>query len=198
MRYFVRIWLDTSMELKFTGMTEAMLKAITNYQCHHIQGRTSAPVTLIEYGDYECPYCGQAYPIIKEVQKQLGNKLRFVFRNFPLTEIHPHAEHAAEAAEAAAGQNRFWEMHDYIYEHQQASDDKHLEKYADNLGLNLAKFNNEMSSHFHAGRVREDFLSGVRSGVNGTPTFYINAIRYNDSWDLETLSKALRSVIKKP
>jgi protein-disulfide isomerase len=85
----------------------------------HIQGRTSAPVTLIEYGDYECPYCGQAYPIIKEVQKQLGNKLCFVFRNFPLTEIHPHAEHAAEAAEAAAGQNRFWEMHDYIYEHQQ-------------------------------------------------------------------------------
>jgi protein-disulfide isomerase len=161
----------------------------------HIQGRTSAPVTLIEYGDYECPYCGQAYPIIKEVQKQLGNKLRFVFRNFPLTEIHPHAEHAAEAAEAAAVQNRFWEMHDYIYEHQQALDDKHLGKYADNLGLNLAKFNNEMSSHVHAGRIREDFLSGIHSGVNGTPTFYINGIRYNDSWDLETLLAGLRSAI---
>jgi protein-disulfide isomerase len=161
----------------------------------HIQGRTSAPVTLIEYGDYECPYCGQAYPIIKEVQKQLGNKLRFVFRNFPLTEIHPHAEHAAEAAEAAAVQNRFWEMHDYIYEHQQALDDKHLGKYADNLGLNLAKFNNEMSSHVHAGRIREDFLSGIHSGVNGTPTFYINGIRYNDSWDLETLLEGLRSAI---
>ena len=161
----------------------------------HIQGRTSAPVTLIEYGDYECPYCGQAYPIIKEVQKQLGNKLRFVFRNFPLTEIHPHAEHAAEAAEAAAVQNRFWEMHDYIFEHQQALDDKHLGKYADNLGLNLAKFNNEMSSHVHAGRIREDFLSGIHSGVNGTPTFYINGIRYNDSWDLETLLEGLRSAI---
>jgi protein-disulfide isomerase len=161
----------------------------------HIQGRTSAPVTLIEYGDYECPYCGQAYPIIKEVQEQLGNKLRFVFRNFPLTEIHPHAEHAAEAAEAAAVQNRFWEMHDYIYEHQQALDDKHLGKYADNLGLNLAKFNNEMSSHVHAGRIREDFLSGIHSGVNGTPTFYINGIRYNDSWDLETLLEGLRSAI---
>lgn len=161
----------------------------------HIQGRTSAPVTLIEYGDYECPYCGQAYPIIKEVQKQLGNKLRFVFRNFPLTEIHPHAQHAAEAAEAAAVQNRFWEMHDYIYEHQQALDDKHLGKYADNLGLNLAKFNNEMSSHVHAGRIREDFLSGIHSGVNGTPTFYINGIRYNDSWDLETLLEGLRSAI---
>jgi protein-disulfide isomerase len=161
----------------------------------HIQGRTSAPVTLIEYGDYECPYCGQAYPIIKEVQKQLGNKLRFVFRNFPLTEIHPHAQHAAEAAAAAAVQNRFWEMHDYIYEHQQALDDKHLGKYADNLGLNLAKFNNEMSSHVHAGRIREDFLSGIHSGVNGTPTFYINGIRYNDSWDLETLLEGLRSAI---
>ena len=100
-----------------------------------------------------------------------------------------------ETAEASAGQNRFWEMHDYIYEHQQALDDKHLEKYADNLGLNLAKFNNEMSSHVHAGRIREDFLSGIHSGVNGTPTFYINGIRYNDSWDLETLLEALRSAI---
>src|SRR5437899_3452079 len=163
----------------------------------HIQGRTSAPVTLIEYGDYECPYCGQAYPIIKKVQKQLGNKLCFVFRNFPLTEIHPHAEHAAEAAEAAAVQNRFWEMYDYIYEHQQALDDKHLEKYAEDLGLNLAKFKNEMSSHIHAGPIREDFLSGIHSGVNGTPTFYINGIRYNDSWDLETLLETLRSAIKK-
>ena len=162
----------------------------------HIQGRTSAPVTLIEYGDYECPYCGQAYPIIKEVQKQLGNKLCFVFRNFPLTEIHPHAQHAAEAAEAAAVQNRFWEMHDYIFEHQQALDDKHLEKYADNLGLNLAKFNNEMSSHVHAGRIREDFLSGIHSGVNGTPTFYINGMHYNDSWDLETLLQTLRFAVK--
>ena len=94
-------------------------------------------------------------------------------------------------------QNRFWEMHDYLYEHQQALDDKYLEKYADNLGLNLAKFNNDMSSHVHAGRIREDFLSGVQSGVNGTPTFYINEIRYDGSFDLETLLKTLRSAIKK-
>ncbi|MGA9152160.1 MAG: thioredoxin domain-containing protein [Candidatus Nitrosopolaris sp.] len=118
--------------------------------------------------------------------------LRFVFRNFPLTEMHPHAQHAAESAEAAGAQNRFWEMHDYLYEH-----DKYLEKYADNLGLNLAKFNVDMSSHVHAGRIREDFLSGVRSGVNGTPTFYINEIRYDGSFDLETLLKTLRSAIKK-
>ena len=161
----------------------------------HIQGSSNAPVTLVEYGDYECPYCGQAYPMIKKVKRHLGNKLRFVFRNFPLTEIHPHAQHAAEAAEAAAVQGRFWEMHDYLYEHQQALDDKYLEKYADNLGLNLTKFNIDMSSHAHAGRIREDFLSGVRSGVNGTPTFYINEIRYNGSLDLETLLEALRSAI---
>jgi len=163
----------------------------------HIQGSSTAPVTLVEYGDYECPYCGQAYPVIKEVQKHLGNKLQFVFRNFPLTEMHPHAQHAAEAAEAAAAQNRFWEMHDYLYEHQQALDDRYLEKYADYLGLDLAKFNTDMSSHVYADRIREDFLSGVRSGVNGTPTFYINEIRYDGSFDLETLLKTLRSVINR-
>jgi protein-disulfide isomerase len=163
----------------------------------HIQGPTSAPVTLIEYGDYECPYCGQAYTIIKEIQKHIGDKLRFVFRNFPLTEIHPHAQHAAEAAEAAAEQNKFWEMHDYIYEHQQALDDANLEKYAAKLGLDLAKFKNDMSTHAYVGRIRDDFLSGIHSGVNGTPTFYIDGIRYNDSWDLDTLLETLRSAIKK-
>jgi protein-disulfide isomerase len=159
----------------------------------HIQGPSTAPVTLLEYGDYQCPYCGQAYPIIKQVQKHLGSKLRFVFRNFPITQIHPHAQYAAEAAESASAQNKFWEMHDDLYEHQQALDDNHLEKYAAKLGLDLSRFNNDMSSHAHAQHIREDFLSGVRSGVNGTPTFYINGIRYNGSWDLETLLKSLRS-----
>lgn len=164
----------------------------------HIQGEdTAAPLTLLEYGDYECPYCGQAYPIIKQVQKHFGSKLRFVFRNFPVSQIHPHAQHAAEVAECAATQNKFWEMHDYLYEHQQALDDKHLEKYASELALDLARFKNDMSIHVHAARVREDFLSGVRSGVNGTPTFYIDNIRYNGSWDLETLLETLKSVIKK-
>src|ERR687887_130716 len=154
-------------------------------QRDHIQGEDSAQATLVEYGDYECPYCGQAYPIVKEVQKRLENKLRFVFRNFPITQIHPHAQHAAEAAEAAASQDKFWEMHDYIYEHQQALDNNHLEKYAGKLRLDLTKFKNDMTSHAFACRVREDFLSGVRSGVNGTPTFFINGIRYDDSWDAE-------------
>src|SRR6266571_7800073 len=169
--------------------------AVPVSQRDHQQGPATAPVTLVEYGDYECPYCGQAYPIIKEIQRRLGNKLRFVFRNFPLTEIHLHAQHAAEAAEAAAAQNKFWEMHDHLYEHQQALDDEHLEKYAAKVGLDLARFNNDMSTHAHAGRIREDFLSGIHSGVNGTPTFYINGIRYNDSWDLETLLETLRSAI---
>jgi protein-disulfide isomerase len=162
----------------------------------HIQGPDTVPATLVEFGDYECPYCGQAYPIIKEIQKYLGNNLRFVFRNFPLTQIHPHAQHAAEAAEAAGAQNKFWEMHDYLYEHQQALDDKNLEKYAGILGLGMVKFKNDFYKHVYASRVREDFLSGVRSGVNGTPSFFLNGIHYNNSWDYETLSETLVSIIK--
>ena len=162
----------------------------------HIQGPSTAPVTLLEYGDYECPYCGQAYPIIKQLQKRLGNKLRFVFRNFPITQIHPHAQHAAEAAEAAASQNKFWQMHDCIYENQHALEDRHLEKYASNLGLDLVKFKKDMIKHTYADRIRQDFLSGVHSGVNGTPTFYIDGIRYNNSWDLETLLETLGSAIR--
>jgi protein-disulfide isomerase len=162
----------------------------------HIQGPDTVPATLVEFGDYECPYCGQAYPIIKEIQKYLGNNLRFVFRNFPLTQIHPHAQHAAEAAEAAGAQNKFWEMHDYLYEHQQALDDKNLEKYAGILGLGMVKFKNDFYKHVYASRVREDFLSGVRSGVNGTPSFFLNGIHYNNSWDYEILSETLVSIIK--
>ena len=173
--------------------TETVKLTLPVGQRDHIQGLDTAPVTLVEYGDYECPYCGDAYPTIKQVQKNLGNKLRFIFRNFPITQIHPHAQHAAEAAEAAVAQNKFWEMHDYLYEHQQALDDNHLEKYASRLGLDTTQFNHDMASHAYAQRVREDFLSGVRSGVNGTPTFYINGIRYNGSWNLETLLKTLRS-----
>ena len=105
----------------------AKLTIPVSQQRDHIQGEESAKATLVEYGDYECPYCGQAYPIVKQVQKRLKNKLRFVFRNFPITQIHPHAQHAAEAAEAAAAQNLFWDMHDYLFEHQRALDDEHLQ-----------------------------------------------------------------------
>jgi protein-disulfide isomerase len=157
----------------------------------HADGPADAPVTLVEYGDYQCPHCGRAYPIVKEVQRRLGKQLRFVFRNFPLANLHPHAEHAAEAAEAAASQGRFWEMHDALFEHQQALDDPHLATYASAIGIDRSRFERELSSHVHAQRVREDFLSGVKSGVNGTPTFFINGVRYEDSWDADTLTDAL-------
>jgi protein-disulfide isomerase len=157
----------------------------------HIQGPAGAPVTLVEYGDYECPYCGAAYPIVKEVQARMRERLRFVFRNFPITTSHPHAEQAAEAAEAAVGQGRFWEMHDTLYENQRHLEDENLRAYAEQLGLDVERFGNELVEHVHAPRVREDFMSGVRSGVNGTPTFFINGARHDDSYELETLLAAL-------
>jgi len=157
----------------------------------HVQGLVTAPVTLVEYGDYECPYCGQAYGIVQELQRRLGDRLRFVFRNFPLTNAHPHAAHAAEAAEAAAAQGKFWEMHDYLYQHQRALDDPHLLQAAEHVGLDVARFRQEMEAHTHAARVREDFMSGVRSDVNGTPSFFINGVRHDESYDLETLLAAL-------
>jgi protein-disulfide isomerase len=159
----------------------------------HIQGPADAPLTLVEYGDYECPHCGRAYPIVKDVQRRLGKQLRFVFRNFPITNLHPHAEHAAEAAEAAGAQKHFWEMHDALFEHQGTLDDRHLSTYAAAIGLDVPRFDRELSGHVHAKRVREDFSSGVRSGVNGTPTFFINGIRHDDSWDPDTLTQALRA-----
>jgi protein-disulfide isomerase len=126
-------------------------------QRDHIQGGDSAQATLVEYGDYECPYCGQAYPIVKEVQKRLKNKLRFVFRNFPITQIHPHAQQAAEAAEAASAQNKFWDMHDYLFEHQKALDNVDLEQYAKKIQIgNISTFKNELGQHIYAARVRED------------------------------------------
>ena len=161
----------------------------------HRRGPENAPVTLVEYGDYECPYCGKAYPVVKEIERRLGDRLRFVFRNFPLTQSHPHAEHAAEAAEAAAGQGKFWEMHDTLFEHQRALDDAHLVHYAVALNLDQETFVREMTEHVHTNRVHEDFLSGVRSGVNGTPTFFINGVRHNDSYELETLLAAIEAAM---
>jgi protein-disulfide isomerase len=173
-----------------TEWTAALTMPVTDDR-DHIQGSAEAAVTLVEYGDYECPYCGAAYPIIKEVQARMGDRLRFVFRNFPITTSHPHAEQAAEAAEAAATQGRFWEMHDLLYENQQRLGDEDLHSYAEQLGLDVAPFDEQMAEHVHAERVHEDFISGVRSGVNGTPTFYINGARHDGSYELETLLAAL-------
>jgi len=170
---------------------EARLTVPVSADSDHIQGPADAPLTLLEYGDYECPYCGEAYPIVKQLEEQLGDRMRFVFRNFPITTSHPHSEQAAEAAEAANGQGRFWEMHDYLYEHQRHLEDADLHAYAEQLGLDLDRFDRELADHTYAERVREDFMSGVRSGVNGTPSFYINGIRHDASYDYETLLSAL-------
>ncbi|HET7565772.1 MAG TPA: thioredoxin domain-containing protein [Gemmatimonadaceae bacterium] len=149
----------------------------------HTQGPTDAPVTLVEYGDYECPHCGRAYPIVKDLQARMGDRLRFVYRNFPLTESHPYAEHAAEAAEAAGEQGDFWPMHDTLFEHQDALDDEHLVRYAAELGLDAREIAREIEDGAHVARIRADFMSGVRSGVNGTPTFFINLVRFDGAWD---------------
>jgi len=157
----------------------------------HIQGSVDARVTLVQYGDFECPYCGAAYPIVKQIQDRMGGGLRFVFRHFPITTSHPHAEQAAEAAEAAASQGKFWEMHDHLYENQRHLSEADLRTYAEALGLDIGLFDKELAEHAHAGRVHEDFMSGVRSGVNGTPTFFVNGLRHDDSYDFETLLAAL-------
>ncbi len=169
----------------------AAVLALAVSERDHIQGPAGAPVTLVEYGDYECPHCGRAYPIIKEVRERMGRRLRFVYRNFPLRESHPHAQHAAEAAEAAGAQGKFWEMHDRLFERQFALDDEYLVEYAGDLGLDIARFREELAAGVYEPRVREDFRSGVLSGVNGTPTFFVNGVRHDDAWDLEPLAAAL-------
>jgi protein-disulfide isomerase len=170
---------------------EAVLTLPVSEERDHIQGPADAGVTLVEYGDYECPYCGAAYPIVKEVQAQMGDRLRFVFRNFPIVTSHPHAEQAAEAAEAAGAQGEFWQMHDILYERQSRLRDPDLRSYAEELGLDVGRFDAELAGHVHAPRVREDFMGGVRSGVNGTPTFYVDGVRHDDSYDVDTLLAAL-------
>jgi protein-disulfide isomerase len=158
----------------------------------HIQGPSDAPVILVEYGDYECPFCGKAYPMIKGIQQRMGDRLCFVFRNFPISTSHPHAVRAAEAAEAAGAQGKFWEMHDVIYENQQTLEDDDLRTFAEQLGLDMERFDRDMDSRRHAERVRHDFMSGVRSGVNGTPTFFLNGVRYDDRWDQGNLLRAVQ------
>jgi protein-disulfide isomerase len=161
----------------------------------HVQGSAKAPVTLVEYGDYECPYCGEAYSVVKALQERLGDQMRFVFRNFPLAQAHPHAEHAAEAAEAAAAQGKFWEMHDMLYENQDALEDEDLVRYARALHLDVPRFVKEMEAGIYTERVREDFRSGVRSGVNGTPSFFINGARHDGAYDLASLLAAIEEAV---
>jgi protein-disulfide isomerase len=162
---------------------------------HHL-GPLTAPVSLVEFGDYECPFCGQAHPIVKEVKQRLGDSLCFVFRHFPLSQIHPHAERAAEAAEAAGAQGQFWPMHDLLFQHQNALGDEHLVRYATTLRLDVDRFARDLAQGTYAAKIREHIRSGIWSGVNGTPTFFINGQRHDDPWDLPHLLSAIQRVIQ--
>jgi protein-disulfide isomerase len=152
-----------------------------------------APLTLVEYGDYQCPYCGAAYPVVKRLQTTLEKKLRFVFRNFPLTQVHPYALIAAETAEAEALQDKFWEMHDLLFEEQNLLKPEIIPSWAKRVRLNLEQFANDIKQGVVEKRIKEDRQSGIRSGVNGTPTFFINGTRYDGSPDYESLLAALES-----
>ena len=163
----------------------------------HTQGGGDAEVTLVEYGDFECPYCGAAYPILKRVQQRVGRRLRFVFRHFPIAESHPHAEFAAEAAESVAtlgGPQAFWRMHDLLFEHQRALKYEDLARYAAQAGAKGDVVLSDLDEGRYRELVRESFMSGVRSGVNGTPTLFIDGIRYDGPRDEETLVAALTLV----
>ena len=165
----------------------------------HAQGLVDARVTLVEYGDFECPDCGRAYPVLKAVRKALGPNLRFVFRHFPLPASHPHAAAAAEAAEAAGAQGHFWEMHDRLYEHQAALEDDALRRHARKAGLDLDRFEREMRAHTYERRVREDLTSGSASHVHGTPALFINGTRYDGPRDRSSLVAALaRAAVAHP
>ncbi len=157
----------------------------------HIYGSADGSIRLLEYGDYECPFCAEAQPIIKEIERRLGDDLLFAFRHFPLTNIHPHSKHAAEAAEAAGAQGNFWGMHDVLFGNQDALEDEYLAAYAAELGLDETRLLREVTSGIYAQRIREDFKSGMRGGVNGTPTFFINGERYDGARDLKHLLNAL-------
>jgi protein-disulfide isomerase len=157
----------------------------------HALGPANARVTLVEYGDFECPSCGEAYPVIKQAERAFGSNLRVVFRHFPLRSSHPHAFKAALAAEAAGEQGKFWEMHDRLFEHQNALSDEDLLHHAGKLGLDLERFRSALGSEVHAERVRGDLSSGARSGVNGTPSLFINGVRYDGARDRGSLVAAL-------
>jgi protein-disulfide isomerase len=162
----------------------------------HIKGDINANITLVEYGDYECPYCGMAYPIVKRIQKHFGNRLRFVFRNFPLVDNHPHAETAAMTAEFAATKGKFWEMHDLLFENQDSLEDEELLLFAKKLNLKIEQFKKDMNSKEINKKVQDHFMGGIKSGVNGTPTLFINGVRYDGPHEFESLLEKIDSLLK--
>jgi protein-disulfide isomerase len=161
----------------------------------HAQGPESAEVTLVEYGDYECPHCGRAYSIVKQVQKHFKKRLRFIFRNFPLSEMHANAEAAAEVAEFAGSHGKFWEMHNLLFENQAQLGEALFAELGERLKLPTTELREALEQKTFEARVRADFSGGVRSGVNGTPTFFINGVRHDASFDYDTLVSAIHGVM---
>ena len=159
----------------------------------HVSGPQKAPVTLLEYGNFECNHCGRAYPTIKEVQKLLGDNLRFVFRHFPIVETHPHSLRAAEASEAAGAQGKFWEMYDQLFTHQEALGDRDFLQYAKRIGLDAARFSRDMAENVFLRQIEADYDRSIfDEHVTGTPTLYLNEVRYNGSTDIESLLAAIK------
>ncbi len=161
----------------------------------HVRGPATAPVTLVEYGDYQCPYCGQAFPVVEQLLAERPSTIRYAYRHFPLTNLHPYAEYAAEAAEAAAARGRFWEMHDWLFQHQDQLGLRTLPPIAQALGLPASDVEREINEHVYLGRIRADFVGGVRSGVNGTPTFYVNGVRHDQGPSLDELRLAVDNAV---
>ena len=183
------------MEPMLLDLTQPRLASEVTEQDHAL-GPATAPITLLEFGDYECPDCGNAYPVIKRLIAEMGPRLRFVFRNFPLSNVHPHASVAAQAAEAAAAQGKFWEMHDLLYEHQRELADIEMAKFALRIGLEIYRFEADLASERFSRRVTSDYESGVKSGVTGTPTFFINEVRYVGEKDYDSLRAAIETAVR--
>lgn len=160
----------------------------------HLRGTPDAPVLLVEYGDFECPYCGAAYVVVKKLEMELPDTLAVVFRQFPLVDLHPHAQLAAEAAEAAGAQGRFWKMHDMLFEHQDALAPADLMKYAAALHLDLKRFAGDLTHHVHLPKIQADIQGGLQSGVQGTPTFFINGLRHRGGHDEASLLASILQV----
>ncbi|MHC5936109.1 DsbA family protein [Nostoc sp.] len=170
-----------------TSDGDGLLMPISEHE--HIQGTMDASVVLVKYGDYQCLSCGEVHRMIQQIQQQI--QLQFVFRHFPRTHIHFQAQRAAEAAEAAAAQNKFWQMHNLLFENQYALNDGHLLEYANNIQLDIDQFLRDMTDHVHAERVNQNIQGGIQSGVSSTPALFVNGVRYRDAWDTERLLTAI-------
>jgi protein-disulfide isomerase len=158
----------------------------------HVHGVSTASLTLVEYGDYECPDCGRLFETIRDLQRTLGARLRIVYRHYPLSGVHPRAQEAAEAAQAAGAQGRFWEMHDLLFQNQNALQRNQLLAYAETLALNMDRFRGELKKQVYRNRVREDFKRGVENGVYGTPGLFLNEVRHSGAWDRDALLRKLK------